>query len=328
MVNLDLYPLILSIKVATLATLLTICVGVPTGYALARCKFVGKKLVDSLFTLPMVLPPTVLGFYLLVVIGRQSPLGRFLEDNFGLNLVFTWQAAVLAAFLTSFPLLVKSAKAAFAAIDINIENAARTLGRSETAIFFFITIPLAWKAHKPVPAIIVTHDLNEAYSLSSWMVVIEGGKVIQSGDKQKVLARPANKTSARLTRAKNIFTGTVTRIREGKVCLQAGLYVFTAICNVDLAIGQEVNFMIRPHLIRLLGDEKQGSEVENIFNGRVVSVINHIDSHTITLRLEKETGAESTCFVKIDDFSYEKLKPRVDGHVGCYFPPEKIVVMK
>ncbi|ATW24919.1 molybdenum ABC transporter permease subunit [Candidatus Formimonas warabiya] len=145
MTDLDFRPLLLSLKVSTLATFFIILIGTPIGFVLARAKFKGKSILDSLFTLPLVLPPTVLGYYLLVAIGRQSPLGKLLENQFGINLVFTWQAAVIAAFFTSFPLLVRSAKAAFAAIDPNMENAARTLGRSELSIFFTVTIPLAWK---------------------------------------------------------------------------------------------------------------------------------------------------------------------------------------
>lgn len=145
MTNIDIQPLLLSLKVSSLATLFIVLVGIPIALLLSRASFRGKNLVDSFFTLPLVLPPTVLGYYLLVAIGRQSPLGQFLENTFGINLVFTWQAAVIAAFFTAFPLLVRSAKAAFGGIDRNIENAARTLGRSELSIFFTITIPLAWK---------------------------------------------------------------------------------------------------------------------------------------------------------------------------------------
>jgi len=143
--NIDFSPLYLSLKVACFATLLTILLAIPLGYFLARCNFWGKDLLDSLFTLPLVLPPTVLGYYLLVLIGRQSPLGAFLNEKLGIQLIFTWQAAVLADFFSSYALLLKSAKAAFATIDQNLENAARTLGRSEINIFFTVTIPLAWK---------------------------------------------------------------------------------------------------------------------------------------------------------------------------------------
>jgi len=145
MLSFDLFPLLLSLKVASLATLANICLAVPLGFFLIRGDFPGRRLLDSFLTLPLVLPPTVLGYYLLVLIGRQGALGRFLESSFGINLVFTWQAAVIAALCSSFPLLYKSAQAAFAAVDRNMENAARVLGRTERAVFFTVTVPLAWK---------------------------------------------------------------------------------------------------------------------------------------------------------------------------------------
>ena len=145
MFSFDYYPLLLSLKVSILATMINIFVAIPLGFLLTRFEFRGRRLLDSFCTLPLVLPPTVLGYYLLVFIGRQGLLGQFLESHFGFNLVFTWQAAMIAAFCSSFPLLFKSAQAAFAAIDQNMENVARTLGRSELAIFFTVTVPLAWK---------------------------------------------------------------------------------------------------------------------------------------------------------------------------------------
>ncbi|MGE5576025.1 MAG: molybdate ABC transporter permease subunit [Syntrophothermus sp.] len=142
---LDLFPLLLSFKVATLATVISLGLGVGIAWILARRRFPGKDLLDALVTLPMVLPPTVLGYYLLVAIGRRGPLGSFLEGTFGVTLVFTWQAAVIAAAVASAPLLIKAARAAFEGVDRRVEDAARTLGRSELSIFFTITIPLAWR---------------------------------------------------------------------------------------------------------------------------------------------------------------------------------------
>ncbi|MDW7673108.1 MAG: molybdate ABC transporter permease subunit [Bacillota bacterium] len=142
--NLNIYPLYLSLKVATAATILAIIIGLPIGWILARKSFPGKSILDSIITLPIVLPPTVLGYYLLVSIGRQSTIGQAIEQVFGVTLVFTWQAAVIASLLASIPLLIKSTKAAFGDIDQDIENAARTLGKGELSIFFRITIPLAW----------------------------------------------------------------------------------------------------------------------------------------------------------------------------------------
>lgn len=137
--------LLLSLKVASWATLVNLVLGTATGYLLARARFPGRDLLDTLFTLPMVLPPTVLGYYLLVLVGRNGPIGAWLESSFGVNLIFTWQGAVLAASIVVFPLVFKPARAAFEAVDGRYESAARVLGLSETAVFFRVTLPLAWR---------------------------------------------------------------------------------------------------------------------------------------------------------------------------------------
>lgn len=139
----DWFPLWLSLKVATLATGLSLVTGLALSFILARFRFRGRDALDAFITLPIVLPPTVLGYYLLVLIGRNSSIGRVFEAVFGTPLVFTWQAAVLAAMLHSIPLLVKSSRAALESVDRSIENAARTLGASEARVFFRITLPLA-----------------------------------------------------------------------------------------------------------------------------------------------------------------------------------------
>ncbi|MBA3597087.1 MAG: molybdate ABC transporter permease subunit [Methylibium sp.] len=137
--------LALTLKVAGWATALNLVLGVTVGFVLARKRFIGRELLDSLLTLAMVLPPTVLGYYLLVVIGRRGPIGGWLESNFGINLIFTWQGAVIAATIVAFPLVFKSARAAFEAVDPQLEQAARVLGVGELAIFFRVTLPLAWR---------------------------------------------------------------------------------------------------------------------------------------------------------------------------------------
>jgi len=137
--------LALSLKVAGCATALNLVLGVAVGFALARLRFPGRDLLDSLLTLPMVMPPTVLGYYLLVLVGRQGWLGQFLHEHFGIQLIFTWQGAVLAATIVAFPLAFKPARAAFEAVDPQHEQAARVLGISEMAIFFRVTLPLAWR---------------------------------------------------------------------------------------------------------------------------------------------------------------------------------------
>jgi molybdate transport system permease protein len=138
-------PLGLTLKVAGMATLLNLLVGVAVGFILARKRFPGSALVDAFLTLPMVMPPTVLGYYLLVVLGRNGPVGKWLLEHFGVNLIFTWQGAVIAAAIVAFPLVFKSARAAFEAVDPQFAQAARVLRVGETAIFFRVTLPLAWR---------------------------------------------------------------------------------------------------------------------------------------------------------------------------------------
>ena len=133
--DLDWSALWLSLKVAGWATAINLVLGVALGALLARRRFPGRELLDSLLTLPMVLPPTVLGYYLLVLIGRNGPIGAWLQSWFGINLVFTWQAAVIAAAVASLPLVFKPARAAFEEVDGQLEQAARTLGVSEAAVF-------------------------------------------------------------------------------------------------------------------------------------------------------------------------------------------------
>lgn len=136
--------LLLSLKVAIWATLINLFLGVGVGWLLARKRFIGRELLDTLLTLPMVMPPTVLGYYLLVLLGKQGALGAWLQ-GFGINLIFTWQAAVLAAAVVTFPLVFKPARAAFENLNAQYEQAARVLGIGELALFFRVTLPLAWR---------------------------------------------------------------------------------------------------------------------------------------------------------------------------------------
>jgi molybdate transport system permease protein len=136
-------PLGLTLKVAFTSTLLAFLTGVPLAFLVARKKFWGRELLDSLVTLPLVLPPTVIGYYLIVVWGRNGWLGHWLQEVWGISLMFTWQGAVLAAALVSFPLVFKAARAAFEEVDQNQENVARTLGLSEIAVFRRVSLPLA-----------------------------------------------------------------------------------------------------------------------------------------------------------------------------------------
>ena len=145
MENLNLFPLLLSLRVAGTTTLLAVLLGLPIAYFLSRPQQKWSELVDTLLTLPIVLPPTVLGYYLLVLMGRQSVIGKFLENNFNIMIVFTPTGAVIAALVVSIPFLIKSARTAFVQINPDILNAAKLLGRSDLNIFFSIIIPLAWR---------------------------------------------------------------------------------------------------------------------------------------------------------------------------------------
>ena len=137
--------LLLSLKVAGCATFINLILGTLLGYALAKTRVLGRDLLDTILTLPMVLPPTVMGYYLLVLFGSQGKLGQWLKQTFDINLIFTWQGAVLAATVVTFPLMVKPARAAFENVNPQLEQAARTLGVNEWAIFFRVTLPLAWR---------------------------------------------------------------------------------------------------------------------------------------------------------------------------------------
>ncbi|NMM88604.1 molybdenum ABC transporter permease subunit [Rhodococcus sp. SRB_17] len=135
----------LSLQVAGWATALNLVLGIGVGYLLARARFPGRDLLDTFLTLPMVMPPTVLGYYLLVLLGRNGWVGKWLQDTWGINLIFTLQGAVIAATIVAFPLVFKPARAAFEAIDRQMEEAGRVLGISEIGIFLRITLPLAWR---------------------------------------------------------------------------------------------------------------------------------------------------------------------------------------
>jgi len=141
----DLFPVWLSLRVSVTATALTLVAGVPLAWLLARRRFPGRQVLEAAVVLPLVLPPTVLGYYLLLAVGRRGPIGRALAVA-GLELAFTWGAAVLAASVGSIALVIKSAQAGFETVDPQLEQAARTLGRSEWAVFWRVTLPLAWRS--------------------------------------------------------------------------------------------------------------------------------------------------------------------------------------
>jgi molybdate transport system permease protein len=157
----DWFPLWLSLRVAFVSTVVALGAGLWIAYILANREFRGKAVVDAAVTLPLVLPPTVLGYYLLVLLGHASPFGKLWEAVFGSQLVFTWKAAVVAAILYSLPLLVKSSRAALESVDRSCERAARTLGASEWKLFWRVTLPMAQRSILAATALAFARSLGE-----------------------------------------------------------------------------------------------------------------------------------------------------------------------
>lgn len=139
----DWFPVWLSLRVACLSVIFIALIGLPLARVMEKYRFWGRDILEAIITLPLVLPPSVVGYGLLVLIGKNGPLGRLL-DNYGYTLVFTWWAVIIAATVVAFPLMYQSARGAFASVNPNFEKAARTLGAGELRIFFTITLPLAW----------------------------------------------------------------------------------------------------------------------------------------------------------------------------------------
>ncbi|MBZ9536242.1 molybdate ABC transporter permease subunit [Cytobacillus oceanisediminis] len=139
-------PVKLSIEIASISTILVIVLGLFFGKVMANRKFKGKVLVDTIFLLPLVLPPTVVGFLLLMIFGRNSPVGHLMEWIFNQPVLFTWWAALIASTIVAFPLMYQSARTGFEAVDSDIENAARVDGANAFRVLWYITLPLALKS--------------------------------------------------------------------------------------------------------------------------------------------------------------------------------------
>lgn len=137
-------PIFLSLRIASIATVFSFFLGVFLAYILNKRKIPGKNFWETLITLPMILPPSVTGYFLLILLGKRGAIGSALIDLFGFKIIFTWYAAVIAASIVSLPLMYQNVKAAFLNVDPSYERAARTLGSSEFRIFWTITFPLAW----------------------------------------------------------------------------------------------------------------------------------------------------------------------------------------
>ena len=139
-------PIWLSIKIATISGVIVILIGTLIGRIFARRSFKGKAVLETILMLPMVLPPTVVGFFLIVIFGKNSMAGQAIEWLFKQPIIFTWLAAVIASIVVAFPLMYQSAKSGFQGVNLDIEEAARVDGANEWRIFLFISIPLASKA--------------------------------------------------------------------------------------------------------------------------------------------------------------------------------------
>lgn len=139
----DFSPLWISIKTALLSTLITFFIGIAVSYFMANYRGKLKGVIDGILTLPLILPPTVVGFFLLLICGKNGPIGK-LMILFDKSIIFSWSATVIAAIVVSFPMMYRSSRSAFEQIDTNLIFAARTLGLSELKIFYKIALPLAW----------------------------------------------------------------------------------------------------------------------------------------------------------------------------------------
>jgi molybdate transport system permease protein len=157
----DWFPLWLSLRVAAISTAIALAIGLWLAWILANRSFRGREVLDAAITLPLVLPPTVLGYYLLVLLGRASPIGGLYEWLFGGPLVFTWQAAVVASLFHSTPLLVKSARAAFESVDRSYERAGRNLGATELRLFWRVTLPLVRRSILAAAALAFARSLGD-----------------------------------------------------------------------------------------------------------------------------------------------------------------------
>lgn len=310
-------PLSLSLRVAGLATLIALLAGVSIATLLANWRHPLNPLLDTLFNLPLVLPPTVLGYYLLVVWGGESPLGAWLEA-IGIPLVFTWRGAVLASSLVALPLVVQSSRAALEGVDPKLQDVARTLGRSEFSIFFTVSLPLARRgilaggvlalaralAIQPdlllmdepfaaveetlrihlrkqlqrlqlrfkIPVLLVTHSLEEAYLLADQLLVLERGRIVQSGPRDAVFRQPSTPSVARLMGMSNIFHGTMEGQDAEQCTVKCDGLRFKLRCRERVAQGERVQIGIRPEDVLVIreGRSLDPAIEENVLDGVVI----------------------------------------------------------
>ncbi|OKP04849.1 molybdate ABC transporter permease subunit [Xenorhabdus eapokensis] len=158
--------ILLSLKISAIAVLFSLPFGILMAWMLARCQFVGKSLLDSIIHLPLVLPPVVVGYLLLISMGRRGVIGEYLYDWFGISFAFSWTGAALASAVVAFPLMVRAIRLSLESIDRRLEQAAHTLGAGSFKVFFTITLPLS------LPGIIVGAVLAFARSLGEFGATI------------------------------------------------------------------------------------------------------------------------------------------------------------
>ncbi|HWQ79399.1 MAG TPA: molybdate ABC transporter permease subunit [Anaerovoracaceae bacterium] len=158
--NFDLSPALISMKVSLISTGIIFIIGILAAWWMTNYRGRWQGLLDGILTLPLVLPPTVAGFGILLLIGVHGPVGKFL-NLFGVNIIFSWYAAVIASTVVAFPLMYKTSRAAFEQIDVNVLNAARTLGVSERKLFWRIAVPMAWPGVLAGTALAFARSLGE-----------------------------------------------------------------------------------------------------------------------------------------------------------------------
>ncbi|WP_409343202.1 molybdate ABC transporter permease subunit [Paenibacillus sp. MBLB4367] len=140
------YPIVLSLKVAAVSSVFVLMIGGLSAWRMSRKSFRGKTLVETAFLLPLVLPPTVVGFILLVLLGKKSWIGYLMDTLFNRLIIFTWGAAVIASIVVAFPLVYQTMKTGFASVDKDLEDAGRSMGANEWQVLRYITMPLAWRS--------------------------------------------------------------------------------------------------------------------------------------------------------------------------------------
>jgi molybdate transport system permease protein len=219
--------ILLSLRVAVVATLVATPIGITVAWLLARREFWGKSVVDALIHLPLVLPPVVTGYLLLISFGRRGPIGAFLDQHFGIVFSFRWTGAALACGIMGFPLLVRPIRLAMEAIDRRLEDAAATLGASRLAVFATVTLPLA------LPGLIAGFVLCFAKALGEF--------------------------GATITFVSNIPGETQT--------ISAAIYTFTQVPGGDAAAGRLVLIAIAISLVALILSEWLAKRAGMRFHG-------------------------------------------------------------